>query len=202
VMAWHFVCSQRGCGSAQKDLSTWQSSLLVFSWFYPICNGAARAYPIYDSDDIQLWAEPLGFNCVAVFVTAAHAQAALRVHPHLFEPLPSAQNEVSFQVCSQCSCYVIRYPEQRTPSDAMVDIVGSFSTPNFYSDSLCRKPCVGHQRRYRADKGIRSPTDRSTNNLRFILTHAHALANIIVNTRSHARISFFSSLCFFFSLLA
>jgi hypothetical protein len=142
------------CVLTQKAISNWLNSLLIFSWFYPICNGAARVFPIHDADDTQLWAEPLGFQYVAVFISAAHAQAALRVYPHLFENLPCAQTEVTFQVCSQCSCYVIRYPEQRTPADAIAQIVGSMSMPNFYSDSLCRKPCVGHQRRYRSDKGI------------------------------------------------
>ncbi len=45
-----------------------------------------------------------------------------------------------------------RYPEQRQAVDADSENAGKRSTstmPNFYSESLCRKQCIGHQRRYR-----------------------------------------------------
>ena len=75
-------------------------------------------------------------------------------------------DSLSLHICSQCNGYQVRFPDSRetvkdigSPGAAQLYLSRSFA-PNFYSDSLCRKPNTSHDRKKKG--GRRKSKIRST----------------------------------------
>jgi hypothetical protein len=70
-------------------LDAFDTDLGIFAAFFTEFSGRARAFDLNDAYDTGLWPFPLPFNQLMVFVTPVHAQAALRLYPQHFAPLPA-----------------------------------------------------------------------------------------------------------------
>ncbi len=77
------------------SLDDFDADLGIFSAFFTDFSGRARVFDINDAYDTGLWPFPLPFNQLMVFVTPVHAQAALRLYPEHFAPLPAPYSSPS-----------------------------------------------------------------------------------------------------------
>jgi hypothetical protein len=60
---------------------------LAFAKFYVDIDQSAHCFDIFDAADLTLWAEPLEFSHIYVFVSAQHAQVAAARYPTMLFPI-------------------------------------------------------------------------------------------------------------------
>ena len=124
----------------------------IFSSFYSDMKGLGKKFAIFDALDTIIWERELEFESVMVFVSMEACSRAKQLYPSAFQSLE--EDVLLLAACSQCNGYQVRYPVQRlkNPKLTKYDIVANCSSyslvlPNFYSEGLCRKPNISHEKK-------------------------------------------------------
>ena len=133
-------------------------SLGLFSSFYNALGGVAHYFEIFDSKDLITWKAQLPYSGIYVFFNEELAREANQICPELVMAQDAdTQDSVAvhrdgycrFHLCSQCNIYQAAFPFHREvalntlPQQFLSKSYG----PNFYSESLCRKPNNSHDKK-------------------------------------------------------